>query len=76
MWSEQEDFFIFVSIFPVCIYMYHTYAPRRVEKGVGSPGISVSDRREPSCRCWELNLEPLEWGRGRQEELLTAKPPL
>jgi hypothetical protein len=31
-----------------------------LREGVGSSGTGVTDSCEPSCGCWELNLDPLK----------------
>ena len=52
-------------------YVQHTFArwPQRSEKGVGSSGTGVTDGCEPPCKCWELNLGPLQ----EQQVFLTTK---
>lgn len=56
-----------------CMYMYmgvlYICTPG---KGIGSHGITVTEGYEPPCRCWELNLGPLE----KQSTALTAEPSL
>lgn len=42
------------------------------EEGVRSLGPGVTDSHRPPCRCWELNLGPLE----EQQAPLTAVPSL
>jgi hypothetical protein len=39
------------------------------EEGVVSSGTRVPDGSEPSCRCWECNLGPLE-----QHTVLSSPP--
>ena len=36
---------------------------------MGSPGTRITDNCGPPCKCWELNLEPLE----EQSVLLTVE---
>ena len=49
----------------VCLHVY-------LCEGVRSPGTGVTDSCELQCRCWELNLGPLE----EQLVLLTVEPSL
>ena len=55
----------------ICVDAILTH-PRPGE-GVGSPGVGVTeDLRVTLCRCWELNLGPLQG----YQELLTTEPSL
>jgi hypothetical protein len=58
--SSSGNFKKFVlCVLPTCVSAHHMHAlcPRRLEKGVESPGAGVTDGCEP-CRCWEVNLSP------------------
>lgn len=51
---------MYISISPAYMSEYHidAWCTWRLERGTGFPGIG--DGCEPPCRCWELNLSPLE----------------
>lgn len=41
---------------PVCICL----VPEEVKEVVGTPDTGVMDSYETSCRCWDLNPDPLQ----------------
>lgn len=51
----------------MCGHHMYTWYPLRSEEGNTSPGTVVMNGCEPPCRCWDLNLGPL------QELLLTTE---
>jgi hypothetical protein len=50
----------------------HEYCWRMPEEDTRFLGTGITDGSEPPCRCWELNLGPLE----EQPLLLTIEPSL
>ena len=58
----------------VCLHLYlcitQVQGPKRLEEGIGSPGIVVIGSGESPCGCWESNPRPLE----EQPVLLTVEP--
>lgn len=56
------SFFSYVySIFPACMFVNHMYsAPRDQKRVTDSPEMAVIESYEQPCRCWELDLCPLE----------------
>lgn len=64
-----------MSILSGCMSVQHMHVWHlwRLEKGLRSSGTRVTDGGwNPSCGCWNLNLDPLE----DQIVLLTAKSSL
>jgi hypothetical protein len=61
-----------VSVLFTCISMYHMHSwyPWRPEEGIGFSRTEVTEGYELPCRCWELNLGPLQ----EQPVLFTAEP--
>lgn len=47
-------YFICMSVFAVCMYVYHIHArcPQRSEEGIDSPGSGVMDGCKISYGCW------------------------
>lgn len=56
-----------VSSVYMSVYLEHACCPSRLEDGIRSPGIGVTDSYEPPCECWKLKL-------GQQQVLFTAEP--
>lgn len=44
----------------VCVSIHTCLMPVEASRDNQIPGTGVLDCREPSCRCWESNLSPLE----------------
>jgi hypothetical protein len=44
----------------VCMYVHPMCAWHQRSEEVRSPGTEVIASCEPPCRCWELNLDPLQ----------------
>jgi hypothetical protein len=45
----------------VCVYIYTVCAVlTEVRKGVGFPGVGITDGCDLPRECWELNAGPLE----------------
>lgn len=51
--------FICMPVSPACISVYNVHVWKPGED-TGSPGTEVTSGCELPCRCWELNLGPLE----------------
>jgi hypothetical protein len=64
-------FYMYGCFAHMYVYVYHFCAWCCLEgqKRVSSSGTSVTDRREPACGCWELNL-------GLQEALSSCRDKL
>lgn len=56
----------YICIVFVCLW------PGKPEEDIGAPGIGVTGSCEPSSRCWELHLGPLQ----ERRVLLTPEPSL
>lgn len=54
----------------VCLYTMCLQCPQRPGEGVRFPETRITDGCEPTCWCWESNLDHLE----QQPVLLTALP--
>lgn len=63
---------MYMSILPVCMYVFHVHAWYlwKSEEGIGSLYIGVIDGYGPLCECWEWILGPLQ-----EQVLLTNEPP-
>lgn len=49
---------MYMSVLPVCMYVYHKYVPVRTRRGQ-IPWNRVVESCKSPCRCWEPNLGPL-----------------
>lgn len=53
---------MYMGYLPTCVSVYYlcAWCPQRTEEGMESPGTGVIGGREPTCRCCEWSLGPLE----------------
>lgn len=78
-WGNESNFLVLFTVYGcfncmyVCVPSVCAWFLWRPEEGIESPETRITDSWELPCRCWELNLGPLE---EQQPVLLIAESSL